>query len=396
MDKNFQYFNNRNKYKGICIPRREEILNYLIKEKFLSEFSTNEEKEQVLYNLGILQRIDNLITLINKKVSPSQLNDYVTLQYFLRKIEELKPKDEKAKGYFSSVSALLQECPTGERGDWAIVNVQGTWYVYRYNTNGWEQTETYDNSIDLSEYVTYSVLELFQKVLVSGQNIKTINGESILGEGNLEVAANPEQFATKEDLDLYISKEEFYNIQNPLKLQLSISSSLLEYTGNPYLIRINVQAKKGNSNVEADSYQISFNSITESFNKVYETNISNKGITSFNVTCTLGQETATGKVQVNLVLPTYIGFYDSSNFNEVNTSSLTKKVKDSISMTETVENTISGSYLWIVSPYNVNYVATDPGFTYKVEMVFAGSKNGFKYYRSNSAIDISNLTYYIK
>ena len=65
-------------------------------------------------------------------------------------------------------------------------------------------------------------------------------------------------------------------------------------------------------------------------------------------------------------------------------------------MTETIENTIAGSYLWIITPLNLNLVATDPGFTYKVETILAGSKDGIKYYRSNSAIDVSNLTYYIK
>ena len=397
MNKNFQYFNNRDKYKGVCVPRREEILNYLIKEKFLSEFSTDGEKQQVLYNLGILQKLDDIVEQINTKANISQLQDYVTLQYFLEKIQELKPHDEKAKGYFSSVEQLLQEYPRGERGDWAIVNVSGDWYIYRYNNvQGWVQSETYDNSIDLTNYVTQDILNYYQNILVSGQNIKTINGESILGSGNIEILADPEIFATKQDLDLYVSKEDLYNIQNPLQLTLSISNTLLEFTGDPYTVRINAQAKKGNNNVNADSYQISFNSTTETFNKIYDAQVSNKGVTAFNVTCTLGEETATGRVQVNLVLPTYIGFYNTSDYNEVNISSLTKKIKDSISMTETIENTIAGSYLWIITPLNLNLVATDPGFTYKVETILAGSKDGIKYYRSNSAIDVSNLTYYIK
>ena len=192
-NKNYQYYNNRNVYGNICIPRREEVLNYLIKSKFLSEFQTNEEKQQVLYNLGILQEIDRLLELINEKANSSQLSDYVTLQYFLRKIEELKPHDEKAKGYFSSVEALLQQYPQGENGDWAIVNVRGDWYIYRYSQGqGWVQSGTYDNSIDLSEY---------QRRLVSGENIKTINGESLLGEGNIEIiGGSGEDCATKEEL----------------------------------------------------------------------------------------------------------------------------------------------------------------------------------------------------
>ena len=399
MDKNFQYYNNRDKYKGICVPSRKgEILDYLIKSNFLSEFSTDEEKRQVLYNLGILQKIDTLLNLLDNKVNASQLSNYVTLSYFLTKIDELRPKDGKAKGYFSSLEALVQKYPEGEDGDWAIVNSDNNWNIYRYNeTEGWTQSnETYDTTMDLSEY---------QKLLISGENIKTINGESILGEGNIDILTDLEGLATKEDLEscatkedleLYVSKEELYNIQNPLKVNVNISATLLEYTGQPQRVRITAQAKKGNSNVNVDSYQISYDSISELFSGIYETTVQSKGITTFNVSCTLGGETAIGKVQVNLVTPTYLGFYNTSDYNEVNTSTFIKKIKDSITMSETIENTIPGSYLWIVTPLTVNSVATDPGFTYKVEMILAGTIDGIKYYRSNSAIDISNLTYYIK
>lgn len=190
-NKNYQYYNNRNAYGNICIPRREEILNYLIKEKFLSEFKTNEEKQQVLYNLGILQIIDNLLDQINTKIDIQQLQNYVTLQQFLDKVEELKPHDEKSKGYYSSIEQLIQEYPTGEKGDWAIVNVEGNWYIYRYdNIQGWIQSGTYDISVDLTGYVTQDLLDFYQRILVSGQNIKTINGESILGPGNIEILSH--------------------------------------------------------------------------------------------------------------------------------------------------------------------------------------------------------------
>jgi hypothetical protein len=63
-----------------------------------------------------------------------------------------------------------------------------------------------------------------------------------------------ESCATKEDLELYVSKEELYNIQNPLKVNVNISATLLEYTGQPQRVRITAQAKKGNSNVNVDSY----------------------------------------------------------------------------------------------------------------------------------------------
>lgn len=55
-----------------------------------------------------------------------------------------------AKGFFKSVEDL----PAGVEGDWAIVNVDGKWYIYTYS-NGWQQGEEYEFSnnvpIDMDE-----------------------------------------------------------------------------------------------------------------------------------------------------------------------------------------------------------------------------------------------------
>ena len=61
MDKNQEYYINRNNYKEICIPViNKNNFNYLIKDNFLSEFSTDKEKLQVLENLGITQKLNLL------------------------------------------------------------------------------------------------------------------------------------------------------------------------------------------------------------------------------------------------------------------------------------------------------------------------------------------------
>lgn len=60
-------------------------------------------------------------------------------------------ENSHAKGFFSSIDDL----PSGEAGDWAIVKNDGAWYIYYYNSanNTWEQGEEYDMDpdIDLSE-----------------------------------------------------------------------------------------------------------------------------------------------------------------------------------------------------------------------------------------------------
>lgn len=52
-------------------------------------------------------------------------------------------------------------------------------YIWLANKNTYEKLGSFSTSIDLSNY---------QPKLVSGQNIKTINGQSILGSGNIEIA----------------------------------------------------------------------------------------------------------------------------------------------------------------------------------------------------------------
>ena len=205
MNKNYNYYSNRSKYYNVCVPRRGGILNYLIKEKFLSEFSTEEEKLEVLENLGIISRLKLLQQNINNKADMSLLRRYVTEVELARRLEELKPKDEKSKGYFSSYQELLVNFPYGSTGDWAIVNNEGVWYIYSYKNNHWEQGDVFQTDIDLSDYAKLADLEFFQEVLVSSYNIKTINGQTILGEGNLEI----KEPLVSEENDGIISKE-FY------------------------------------------------------------------------------------------------------------------------------------------------------------------------------------------
>ena len=394
MDKNQEYYKNKNNYGDVCVPRREGILNYLIKENFLSEFSTEEEKRQVLDNLGILQKLDLLQQLINDRTDLSALlSGYVTETELIRRLQEIKPKDEKSKGYYSSYEELIANNPVNSIGDWAIVNVDGSWYVFKFTENGWQQSDSYSTDIDLSEYAKLSDLELLQRILVSGVNIKTINGQSILGEGDLEIQCG----GGNVDLDNYVTKEELYNMQNPLKVSISASPSLSEYTGNNIQISINITAKKGNTTITPDSIQLSYKGTTiDILSLPYTVMLQDKGTTSFTATCTKGTEQASGSTSVSIVLPIYIGFSLSENGQNIDLSKFLKRVRSNVQMTESIQNTIAGSYLWIISPFAVSNVATDPGFTYKVKMNAVQNVDGLYYYRSNSAVDISHLTYYIK
>lgn len=66
MDKNYQFYKNQKKYG--CLNPRERDFQYLLTQNFLSEYKTEVEKEEVLYNLGLLQRLDILKNIIDAKV----------------------------------------------------------------------------------------------------------------------------------------------------------------------------------------------------------------------------------------------------------------------------------------------------------------------------------------
>lgn len=232
------------------------------------------------------------------------------------------------------------------------------------------------------------------------------NGEWI-SRGHKEFNVDLTGYVKKEELEeyakssyidtYYVSKEYLYNIQNPLTASMNVSPTLIEYDGLPKQVVINCVTRKGNNVVIPDSISLRYKNNSVSVNNgMYATEISDKGITTFTAVCTYGEETATCNGSVNITLPTYFGFSSVDSLDLLNFGGLTKRLLSGISMSQTIQNSTSGSYLWIVSPYTLNAVATDQGFTYRVAMISAGSKDGLYYYRSNSAIDVSNLTYYIR
>lgn len=85
---------------------------------------------------------------------------------------------DKCKGYFDNYYSLSLNVPTPSIGDWAVVKNtdDGKWYIYKCTVEGYWKgtTEEYTSAINLGEYTKRS-------------DLKTINGESILGEGDIEI-----------------------------------------------------------------------------------------------------------------------------------------------------------------------------------------------------------------
>ena len=85
---------------------------------------------------------------------------------------------DKCKGYFDNYYSLSLNVPTPSIGDWAVVKNMddGKWYIYKCVVEGYWKgtTEEYASTINLGDYAKRS-------------DLKTINGESILGEGDIEI-----------------------------------------------------------------------------------------------------------------------------------------------------------------------------------------------------------------
>lgn len=65
MEKDLEYYLN-NQRSNCCIPKEES--KCLVKQKYLSEFSTDEEKAVARFNLGVTEKLDELKNLLDTKV----------------------------------------------------------------------------------------------------------------------------------------------------------------------------------------------------------------------------------------------------------------------------------------------------------------------------------------
>lgn len=94
-----------------------------------------------------------------------------------KEIQVAKETKDKSKGYYDSYQSLIQNVPIPEIGDWAVVKNpnDGKWYVYKCVVKGyWKETdEEYSHEINLAPYA-------------KKDEFKTVNGQSILGEGDIE------------------------------------------------------------------------------------------------------------------------------------------------------------------------------------------------------------------
>lgn len=88
-------------------------------------------------------------------------------------------------GWFADLTALQTAYPTADDGDYAILGSTDTVWVWDSDTTAWVDTDTKGQVTSVNNKTGAVTV---QETLVSGTNIKTINGQDILGSGDLELS----------------------------------------------------------------------------------------------------------------------------------------------------------------------------------------------------------------
>lgn len=111
--------------------------------------------------------------------------------------------DQHNLGWYATPTALETAYPTAEDGDWAIVGSTDTVWAWDSDTNAWKDTDQKGQVESVNGKTGAVVLtpsDIGAATSAQGakadtaiQSVKTINGQSIVGEGNIDIDALPSQ-----------------------------------------------------------------------------------------------------------------------------------------------------------------------------------------------------------
>lgn len=200
----------------------ESSINPVQNAAIASEINKKANTVDVQASLNTKANSSDLVALqeeLGTKANKSDLSQYAKVEdvgdVVNNYVTYITQEAEKAKGYFDNITELQTAVPSPIVGDWAVVNVDDVWYIYRCATDGeWSATTQeykedsinltqYAKKTDLDDYATTSqvsaALDQKQNALVSGSNIKTINGESLLGSENIQITTDYEYVDNKFD-----------------------------------------------------------------------------------------------------------------------------------------------------------------------------------------------------
>lgn len=175
-------------------------------------------------------------------------------------------------------------------------------------------------------------------------------------------------------------------------LAISVSGGGTFEKGVSKDITVSWTVKKGDSTVSAESVTVNdvpASGTSKQFSGVAES-------TTYTVKAVYQGKTVQGSTSATFVAPMYFGFSAASEAGSLEITSLVKQsVKTSPGGSYTLNNTVSGHYLWLCVPSSmtINRV-TSSGFDVPMEAAAGGSTtvDSYKCYRSSLPINSGNMS----
>lgn len=224
-----------------------------------------------------------------------------------------------------------------------------------------------------------SQLKNDSKFISEHQKIKTVNGESLIGEGNIEIKGGSAAVVDSEFSDssknpvenraITKALTELQDYCFPLSLEATVSPLSAEWTGSPVEITVGFKVLRNSKAVTADLISINFNGESKSSENVASGSekfiITSQGYKSGSVSAKKGTAAIKNSprgISVNLYLPVYYGFSKAEGKDDIVITELTKG-GSSIGGTKTLNNDDATKYLWLCVPssMSINKV-TSSGF----------------------------------
>lgn len=245
----------------------DEVGGGVVVDSEMSDTSTNAVQNKV-----VTEALNNKVD----KVSGKQLSteDFTTaLKTKLEGLNAFDPTEINNK-----VDGLQTQLNTLVSGD-ASTAIESFNEITAF-LNGVTDSETLDGIIAGIEQQIANK----QDKLVSGTNIKTINGEPILGEGNIVVNVDTSNLATKEEVT---------NLQNEVIANEEVSAAAF----NEINERINaISENVGGTTVTKEEFESTVTTINESIATKQDTLVSGTSIKTINGVSVLGE----GDIEINV------------------------------------------------------------------------------------------------
>lgn len=211
------------------------------------------------------------------------------------------------------------------------------------------------------------------------RKFKTINGNSIEGEGDIEISSGSQITVDSELNDMSENPVQNKAITSaltelqdycfPTSLEATVSPSSIEWTGTSVQVSVGYKVLRNSKSVTADTVTINFNGETKILENTdcgsEKFTVTSQGYKSGSVSAKKGTTTIKNSprgISVNLYLPVYYGFSKSTGKNDIVITELTKGGA-SINGTITLNNDDATKYLWLCVPSSMSISkVTSSGF----------------------------------